>query len=507
MSDEIELKLAIAPEALGSVLKASPLRTRKLRFKPARQLVTTYYDTPKSTLREHGIFLRVRQDGTRFVQAVKTAGGGGLLAERGEWEWPIPAADPDLARAAETGLKPLLKRVKKGGLVPVFASEIERRIALLQDGDTVLELALDQGLVRAGRRTQPLCELEIEVKAGSVAPLFALARDLATLPGVSVGFVTKASRGFALADGSAAQAVKAGDVALDPTMTPSAASAAILDSCAAQAAANLPAVTAHRLPEGVHQLRVALRRLRAALAVFKDLLPSDRRKPLRRDAGWLAGVLGPARDLDVMTGELLKTAAAPAGMADDVRLLGRVLTNARRTAWREAIAAVASPRTTLLLLDLAETAWALRHDLPDLGAPPLLDFATAQLERRFEAVLAAAGPDLQTLGIEARHDLRLALKKLRYAADFFAGLFPRRTAKAGIKVLAALQDALGGFNDAVSVDAILKRAIGTAPAKNKEALQRAALFVSGWAAHRGALAWGETRACWAAFAEEGAFWR
>ncbi|BCW87036.1 hypothetical protein sos41_01620 [Alphaproteobacteria bacterium SO-S41] len=507
MSDEIELKLAIAPEALASVLKAAPLRARKIRFKPARQLVTTYYDTPKGALRAHGIFLRVRQDGTRFVQAVKTAGEGGLLAERGEWEWPIPVADPDLVLAAESGLKPLIKRAKKGGLARLFASEIERRVALLTDGDSVLELALDQGLVRAGRRTQALCELEIEVKAGSVAPLFALARELGALPGVSVGFATKASRGFALSGGHAAKSVKAADVALDPTMTPSAASAAILDSCAAQAAANLPVVTAHRLPEGVHQLRVALRRLRAALAVFKDVLPSDRRKPLRRDAGWLAGVLGPARDLDVMTGGLLKAAAAPADMAEDMRLLGRVLTTARRTAWHEAIAATSSPRATLLLLDLAETAWTLRHDLPDLGAPPLLDFATAQLEQRFEAVLAAAGPDLETLDIEARHELRLALKKLRYAADFFAGLFPRKAAKAGIKVLAALQDALGGFNDAVSVDAILKRAIGAGPAKNKDALQRAALFVSGWAAHRGALAWGEARACWAAFAAEGAFWR
>lgn len=506
MSEEIELKLAIAPEALDGVLKAAPLRARKVRFKPARQLVTAYYDTPKGALRDHGVFLRVRQDGTRFTQAVKTAGAGGLLAERGEWEWPIASAKPDLALAAETGLKPLVKRAKKGGLTRVFASEITRRVALITAGDSVLELALDQGLVRAGRRTQALCELEIEVKAGPVAPLFALARDLAALPGVGVGFATKASRGFALAAGGRPAAVKAAEVALDPAMTPGLAAAAILDACAAQAAANLPAVVVHRLPEGVHQLRVALRRLRAALSVFQDVLPPGRRKPLRRDAGWLAGVLGPARDLDVMTGGLLKAAAAPAALADDMRQLARVLTNARRVAWGEAIAAAASPRATLMLLDLAETAWSLRHDLPDLAPAPLVELAAAQLEQRFEAVLAA-GAEIETLDIEARHALRLALKKLRYAADFFAGLFPRKVAKPGIKVLAALQDALGGFNDAVSVDAILARAVATAPAKSRDTLERASLFVSGWAAHRSTLAWNEARTCWAAFAEEGAFWR
>jgi inorganic triphosphatase YgiF len=506
VSEEIELKLAIAPEALDGVLKAAPLRARKVRFKPARQLVTAYFDTSKGALRDHGVFLRVRQDGTRFTQAVKTSGAGGLLAERGEWEWPLASAKPDLALAAETGLKPLVKRAKKGGLTRVFASEITRRVAKVGAGDSVLELALDRGLVRAGRRTQALCELEIEVKAGPVAPLFALARDLAALPGVSVGFATKASRGFALASGRAAGAVKAAEVALDPAMSPGLAAAAILDSCAAQAAANLPAVTVHRLPEGVHQLRVALRRLRAALSVFQDVLPAGRRKPLRHEAGWLAGVLGPARDLDVMTGGVLKAAAAPAALADDMRRLARVLAQARRVAWGEAVAAVASPRATLMLLNLSETSWTLRHDLPDPAAPPLEVFATAQLEQRFESVLAA-GADIETMDIEARHELRLALKKLRYAADFFACLYPRKAAKSGIKVLASLQDALGGFNDAVSVDAILARAVAAAPAKNREPLQRASLFVSGWAAHRGTLAWGEARACWAAFAEEGAFWR
>lgn len=505
MSDEIELKLEIAPDALASVLKSEALRARGVRFRPARQLRTAYYDSPDAALKAHGIFLRVRADGRSFVQTVKTAGEGGLLARRGEWEWPLKGPEPDLALALETGLKPLAKRLRRNDLRQVFLSDMTRRIALVRDADSVLELALDRGEVRAGRRHEAVCELEIEIKAGGAEPLFALARALAALPGVGVGHVTKAARGFALAAGKPPRAVKAAPVALDQAMTPQHAAAAIVDACAAQAAANVPAVARRRLPEGVHQLRVALRRLRAALAVFKDVLPGEARRALRTEAGWLAGLLGPARDLDVITADTLKAAAPPPTMADDMRALGRALAAARRTAWTEAVAAAASPRTTALLIDLAQAAWTLRATPPEEAAS-LADFAAAQLERRFEAVLAAAG-EIDTLDVEARHELRLALKKLRYAADFFAGLYPRKAAKKGLKVLAALQEALGGFNDAASVDAILARVVAAAPSVRRPALERAALFVSGWAAHRGALAWQEARRCWAAFADDGAFWR
>ncbi|MFO1237556.1 MAG: CHAD domain-containing protein [Alphaproteobacteria bacterium] len=505
MSDEIELKLEIEPGALAALLKADPLRARGIRFRPARRLLSAYYDSPESALLAHGIFLRVRSDGRSFVQTVKTAGEGGLLARRGEWEWRLKGPEPDLALAQETGLKPLAKRLRRNDLRQVFVSDMTRRVALVRDGDSLLELALDQGEVRAGRRRTPVCELEIEIKAGGPEPLFALARALAALPGVGVGHLTKAARGFALAAGKPQRALRAAPVVLDPALTPQHAAAAIVDACAVQAAANLPAVARQRLPEGVHQLRVALRRLRAALAVFKDVIPAEARRALRAEAGWLAGVLGPARDLDVMTADTLKATAPPPAMADDMRALARTLAAARRAAWSEAVAAAASPRAAVLMIDLAEAAATLRHAPPD-DAASLTDYAAGQLERRFETVLAAAG-EIDALDVEARHELRLALKKLRYAADFFAALFPRKATKKGLKVLAALQDALGGFNDAASVDAILARAVAAAPAARRAPLERAALFVSGWAAHRGALAWQEARRCWDAFAENGAFWR
>lgn len=91
--------------------------------------------------------------------------------------------------------------------------------------------------------------------------------------------------------------------------------------------------------------------------------------------------------------------------------------------------------------------------------------------------MLALGRSIDTLPVLQRHELRLALKKLRYAADFFAGPLPHKAAKAGIAALAALQDDLGGFNDAASTAAILDAAVAATPEKGRAPVERAALFL------------------------------
>lgn len=509
MSEEIELKLEIAQSAIPTVLKSEALRRRQVRFRPARHLVTTYFDTAKGALRRKGVFLRMRRDGGRITQTVKTTGDEGVVAQRGEWNWAVKTGEPDLALASECGLKPILKRARKGGLKPVFASDLMRRIARVEEAGADLELALDVGHVRAGRRSAPLAELEIEVKQGSAGAVFGLARDLVVLPGVRIGIATKASRGFALAEGRPpAAAVKAAGVAISGDMTVGAAEAAIIRACAAQIAANLPAVVDRRLPEGIHQMRVALRRLRAALSLFKDTMPPEARRDLRRQAGTLARALGPARDLDVLMADTIRAAAPPETLAADIQALTRRLGRARREAWQTALAAVSDPALGLLVLDLAERAAALEAEAwPDQhDAIPLAEMAERALDDRLEIVLAL-GHSIDTLPVLQRHELRLALKKLRYAADFFAGLFPHKAARAGIAALAALQDDLGGFNDAAATSAILDAAVAATPEKGRASVERAALFLKGWASLRADLAWDHARQSWAAFAGKKPFWR
>ncbi len=494
VSEEIELKLSLTPEALAALPAA--LKARGVRFGKPRQMVTTYYDTPKGSLVKKNIFLRLRIAGGRFEQTVKTTGTGGVLARRGEWNWAVTGPEPDLELAASTGLKPLERRARKGGLVPRFASEISRRIAIVTLGQSVLELALDEGLVRSGRRTVPIRELEIEVKSGDPAAVFAMARDLVAIPGISIGFATKASRGLALAAGKAASFVKAGTTSLRPDMTPAAAASIILNDCAAHAAANLQLVAETRAVEAIHQSRVALRRLRAALVLLKGAIPADKRHHLRREAGWLAAEFGPARDFDVLTQGALKAASPSEALAGPFGALRRAVERARRSARSAALTAATSQRAQRLLLDITETASTLADEG---GSAPLVELAAERLERRHQAVLAAAD-GVERAGIEARHRLRLALKKMRYAADFFAPIFSRKSAKAELKALARLQDSLGTFNDAAMAPSIAARAARTG---SDEALA----FLAGWAAHKAEAAWAEAASHLTRLRKAEPFWR
>lgn len=502
MGEEIELKLTIAPEALAGVLKSEPLASRGIRFGRPRRLVTTYYDTENGALRKKGVFLRVREAGGRIEQTVKTAGEGGLVARRGEWNWPLKSPAPDLGLAAGTGLKSLEKRLGKGGLAKRFVSEIERRIAIHETPDAVLELALDRGTVKAGRRSDPLLELEIEVKRGAAGAVYDLARDLLGLPGVAIGFATKASRGFALAAGGGVKAVAAPDPGITDEMALHEAARAILGASATHAAANLQILAATGAPEAVHQSRVALRRLRAALVLLKSAIPAGRRHDLRREAGWLASQLGPARDYDVLAEGALKAAAPPDDLRTSFARLTRRIGVARRAARADARGAAVSARAQRLLLDVAETAAALTpvEDAPDLKA-----LASARLARRYERVLAA-GEGVETMDVEARHRLRLALKKLRYAADFFAPLYGRKAVKREIKMLGRLQDALGAFNDAAVAPGLVRQALRGAPGKADAGVETAAAFLAGWAGSQAEAAWTQAAARWQDFTGAKPFW-
>lgn len=457
-------------------------------------------------MKAKGIFVRLRREGRRTVQTVKTAGEGAVLAQRGEWDWPIKGDTPDLALTAGLGLKPLAKRADKNDLVRRFASEIQRRIAVLRDGGSEIELALDRGVVRAGRRVVAVNELELELKSGAAGPLFALARELVALPGVSVAVASKAERGFALAERRPAKAAGAAAFDLAPSQPPAAVAAALLEVCASQAAANLALLAVKRQPEAAHQTRVAMRRLRAGLGVMKDVLPKAARKRLGKGADRLADALADARGYDVLVDEVLTGAMVPVEMAGDLETLRHVLDRARRAAWREAQQAARAPDTSILLLDMAELAGEQRTGSLTDEQPALLDMAQSQLDARLAHVLRHA-EGLDGLGIDARHRLRLSLKRLRYAIDVFAALFPKKAVRPVLKTLGRLQDDLGAFNDAATAPALIAQAIASGPRKDQAALQRLALFLSGWAANTAERDWAKAKLRWTAFAATRPFWR
>jgi inorganic triphosphatase YgiF len=454
---EVELKLAVAAGDLPR------LRRRLERLGPARRmrLETIYYDTPDGLLAAHGFALRLRRVGERWIQTLKSETEAAALARRGEWEWPLPQARLDRTRLADTPLAALLASHPRARLVGLFRTRFARDTWIVEEDGACIELALDQGEIRAGERSEAIRELELELKSGAAAALPALAlriaraergRPLALLPYGD----SKALRGQRLAAGTAPQPVKAQAQRLFAGLRADDDAEAALKRAVGRATevllANAHGALAHDDPEFVHQARVALRRMRSALRLLRRQVEFPAR--LAADLRWIARALGAARDWDVLAGELMPAIAASLGPGL-VAACERLLAQAQRRRGRardEARAALASPRfagATLALL-----AWSAA---PPRGAGPTLQALAAKLLQRQHARLFEAAHAFAELSADKQHRVRILAKRLRYALDFFAVALPARAVAAYGRRLAALQDELGAINDAAVAHARLRK--------------------------------------------------
>ena len=421
---EVELKLAIDPGRLDDVAKALARRAGKRARKDA--LHSTYYDTPGQALRKAGVTLRVRRIGERRIQTVKAGEAQAGLFDRPEWEAEIEGDEPELARAKGTALEPLLDG-KAGKLRPVFRVEVERTAYRVKMGESRIEAALDRGTISAGKRTASVSEVELELKRGVPADLFALARELADEFPLRVGHSTKAERGYRLREGKPDKPAKATPPKLRPGMTAGEAFQVIGRSCLRHLLANEPLLREARDPEAVHQMRVAMRRLRAAMSIFKRVVADERSDTVRNELRALAGELGEARDIDV----LLEKTIAPARQRHpdeaDLAALAEAYEERREAAYDKAIEGLESGRFARTVLDAAgwiETGpWLAQGTSAAARDEPAEAFAAKELARRAKRI-RKRGKHIEELEPEARHELRIAVKKLRYACEFFAPLFP-----------------------------------------------------------------------------------
>lgn len=180
MSDEIEIKLALSPEAPARLANHPALQRLESR---TLSLSNQYYDTPDAELESRRVALRVRRQGNEHVQTLKSAAQSrGGLSSRGEWEWPIDAAERNAVGLDLAGLQSLSHPALAGSdlerLAPVFATDFERRLWRYRNDDCEIEIALDQGEIVAAARRLPICELELELKQGMPAQLWTLAAIL-----------------------------------------------------------------------------------------------------------------------------------------------------------------------------------------------------------------------------------------------------------------------------------------------------------------------------------------
>lgn len=457
MAAEIEIKLDV-PKASSALPLLERRWLKRIEAAPvARQrLVSVYYDTRKEALRRKGLSLRVRRGGGKYVQTVKADchGAGGPFA-RAEWESDIDRRSPDLSLAKHTALDRFKRKKLRRRLRPIFTTDIRRVAIPVRVGGTEMEIAVDRGQVKARGRHAAICEIEIELKRGDPVQLVKLAERIARETRAAYGARSKAERGYVLKAGGGPQVVGAEDIDLDPHATAAEAFQIIALSCLRHIDGNRDAV-ARGDAEGVHQMRVGLRRLQAAMSFFKDLLQDAESARIKAALKSLRGELGPARDLDVLITESVDPMRRAKVDGAALTVLKGDLAHRRQRSFARAKALAASERYRRHILETAlwivGGGWTRATDsLRDTKRHgDVVDFADQELARRHRKVVKKLGK-LEQLDPRRRHKLRIAVKKLRYADDFFACLHRGRHARQRLKrhraALKRLQSALGKLND------------------------------------------------------------
>ncbi len=281
-------------------------------------------------------------------------------------------------------------------------------------------------------------ELELELRNGSQADLLEAARSIAGQIPLRIGVLTKAARGFALADGSFDKVVKAAPVAVHPQMSVADGLTIIVEACLTHFRRNEPFVVTRRQPEALHQTRVAMRRLRSAFSMFKPVAADEEYELLRQELRWFTNLLGDARNLDVYLAR------------DDLEERPAELLRRRDEAYDTIVEALNSTRFLKLMFDLVAWLASGRWRSSKKAQKPLLPFAGKRLDRMWGRV-AGVG-ELATMDDSERHGLRIEVKKLRYGVEFFRGLYPAAasTHKQFAQSVEELQEVLGELNDIVT---------------------------------------------------------
>ncbi|WP_321809774.1 MULTISPECIES: CHAD domain-containing protein [unclassified Burkholderia] len=363
----------------------------------------------------------------------------------GEGDRVTPDAVAEAALAASSGPAPLR-----------LVSE-RRRGRWADDSGVVVEMTLDDIILHRGTEP-PRRQVELRLAApdwetvaartAALRALFAAARELSGAWPAFVQLTSVIDRACA-GEPAVARPVKAQLVDLTGIRTQRAALFALSGDIAAQWLGNEGGVLDRDDPEFVHQMRVALRRLRTLMRFFPRFADEQWKNTFGADLRWVASLLGTVRDWDVFSTESLPALiAADGGSADWDGTLdaARVQATGARVELRQALHSARYARLTLGWLEWL-SALALPPAAGDDDTPSLRRHATKRVRRLFGHLYAS--PSLTSLDTAARHQVRIDAKRLRYALEFFASLASRRTRNETVKTLARVQSVLGEANDTI----------------------------------------------------------
>lgn len=487
---ERELKLHV-PAAKRTAMENS------LRQRGATEITlhACYFDTPGRDLAKAGIALRLRREGDQWVQTIKAPGPDEL--SRVELNHPRPGPELDVSVYEGSLVEPALKGLEDP-LQLRYETEVTRLVLKHDTGNTVLELAFDRGMVKAGKCRMALCELELELVSGAASGLFESGRDYLKEYRLILDLRSKAERGDALAQlaatttdqntgardsspgalarhASLRKPRRAGNLVLDPQMSLQQAYQACVSDCLNQIirnAAFLAGLDGQRAGEDVrvqyvHQIRVGIRRLRSCWKFFGKWINIGGTDLAELRTHF--SVLGQARDNDVVRLAIAPRLAQAGMPAMDLPVQDKALAAQDK----ETAKLVASPDFQICLLTLLEHQVAAQPDADTeaTGRHPPLPRAAAKRLNKWLKQVCRDGEHFDHLSPEAQHSLRKKVKRLRYSLDFCSTVL---AAKRAAKVRAALtmaQEKLGELNDLHSAQIHYQRFVSTQPP---------ALFALGW---------------------------
>lgn len=500
---ETELRLAIRPDDISRLLEHSLLRAA-----PAPQpklLSSVYFDTSDRKLQTAGLSLRVRRLGQRRIQTIKSqAPVSGSPYSRLEWEHDITGDAPDGKFFVGTPLEDL---IEADALEPVFETRVKRTIRRVRRDEFDVEVSIDQGEIRAGGRRLPISEVEIERKEGAAHGIFDVALSLGADVPLQLVIRSKSERGYLLADGHETLPWKAMPAPLPSDLPVRAAFLRIGQECLRHFTESMRALLGDLDGDALHQMRVAIRRLRAAMSLFRRILGDVESAAMKSRLTSMADQLAEARDLEVLAARLAELAKAAPGDPGLATL--HALVEARREqAFRTAKDAVSATAYHLQVIEIARWLAAGSWTATAKGDKPVAKLATREVTRRRAAVRKSVRY-FDELDTTALHQLRIRIKKLRYACEFFDAMFPgkRKKKKAFLSALSNLQTALGDLNDlAVARDLVLAVALAPARPVRKDGAERAAGMVRGRLASEGVTQRKAARKASRRFSEARRFW-
>jgi triphosphatase len=490
MAVETELKLRIAPEQLAKLKRHVLLKTHAVTRPTTRRLYNIYYDTPKLELHRSEVALRLRHAGRQWLQTLK--GGGSVKAglhQRNEWEVPVsgPALDFSATQSAEWDehLPPSLRKKLK----PVFVTDFSRTSRMLDFQGSQIELCMDRGEISTEQHSMPVCELELELKSGEPQQLFELALAILEIVPIELEGVSKAEQGYRLLSGYTGHPAKGVAPALTRTDALADVLKTLIWSCLQHFQNNLSGAMGSDDAEYLHQMRVALRRLRVVLKMAEKVSADQQLAELSKDTSALGTTLGHVREWDVFIAQTAQPMCRR--MAGHAGLQAMLAASERRRAASYAALRNAMQVRELqrLLLRFAiwmngtywqqtgwqQAAWQQQAET----VPQAQDFAARRLTKLAKR-FALAGQQLSTADAARLHALRILAKRLRYSTEFFAAWYDKQKAGAYLDSLSEVQDVLGQINDIAVAHRLLDGLEADAALAEH---QDAAVLAKGWIAH------------------------